>query len=251
MVKHHTVRAIAWKAQAALPLKSNAEYREIAFQQIADLGTGRVTAYEAIRRLSNEWRGPSNECFGDPEGEVAAIARSIEAVRGLPHGVALLVKASPSAIAWGALAGAIAGMPHEQIVVELTDDLAPVDTDALFYQARLLQFRGVKIAMNGPGPGQSGLRQTLRIRPELIKIDRHLISGIAADCGRRSLIAEHVSLAREIGAQSVGERIDTRRELATLRSMGVDLGQGSMIGRPVDFETALCELSFMRHAEIW
>lgn len=237
-------------------LKTRTEGCKIAFQPIVDLRTGRARAYRALVSPSTSGRVTDDgldcpEIAGlDRESELALIARAIGAVRALPEDVALAVSASAETVASGLVAEAIAGYPLEQIILEVVGDLETADEAALLDETLLLQFIGVRIALNGPGSGHMRVRQILRGRPDLVRIDRRVVSRVECDREKRSLVAGHVTLAREIGAVTVADGIRTRRELAVLRAMGVDLGRGRMTGRPAELSTVLAGLSFARSLEV-
>src|SRR5207237_10112682 len=70
------------------------------------------------------------------------------------------------------------------------------------------------------------------LRPSIIKIDREIVNGIRLDDAKQALVEAFVSFGRRIGAHLVAEGIETRSDLATLAEMGVEFGQGFLIGRP-------------------
>jgi EAL domain-containing protein (putative c-di-GMP-specific phosphodiesterase class I) len=74
------------------------------------------------------------------------------------------------------------------------------------------------------------------VRPDLAKLDISLIRGIDADPVRKTLVSALSSLAASMGARIVAEGIETAAELAVLRSLGVPLGQGFLLGRPRPLE---------------
>jgi EAL domain-containing protein (putative c-di-GMP-specific phosphodiesterase class I) len=70
------------------------------------------------------------------------------------------------------------------------------------------------------------------VQPDLIKLDRSLVSAVDGDPARAALIEFFVTFARRIDAQVCCEGIETAPELAALSSLGVGLGQGYLLGRP-------------------
>ena len=65
-----------------------------------------------------------------------------------------------------------------------------------------------------------------------MKFDRSLVSGVDTDATKRALIARLTSFAAEVGMEVVAEGIETEAELDTLRALGVETGQGFLLGRP-------------------
>jgi EAL domain-containing protein (putative c-di-GMP-specific phosphodiesterase class I) len=80
--------------------------------------------------------------------------------------------------------------------------------------------------------GYASLRHILVLAPDMIKIDRSLISGVDADPIRRSMVAAVLMFAMQSGAALVAEGVETQAELDTLRVLGVDHAQGYFIARP-------------------
>jgi EAL domain-containing protein (putative c-di-GMP-specific phosphodiesterase class I) len=90
----------------------------------------------------------------------------------------------------------------------------------------------VRIAVDDAGAGFAGLQHILEIGPDLVKLDLALVRGVDADPARRALIGGMVAFARDTGATLLAEGVETPAEAATLRELGVSLGQGYLYGRP-------------------
>lgn|GEM_PF-3203503 len=118
------------------------------------------------------------------------------------------------------------------IVIEITEDPEPVDEDALALAAQALQDHGFMVALDDIGVGGNGLGRVSRIRPDWVKLDRKLVSGIDTDEERRRLVSFLVRLATEIGARIVAEGIETVEELAAVIRLGATHGQGYGLARP-------------------
>jgi EAL domain-containing protein (putative c-di-GMP-specific phosphodiesterase class I) len=86
------------------------------------------------------------------------------------------------------------------------------------------------------GAGYAGLQHILEIHPDIVKLDIALVRDLDTDPVRRALISGMVSFAREAGCVLLAEGIETDSELASLRTLGVSLGQGYLLGRPARIE---------------
>jgi EAL domain-containing protein (putative c-di-GMP-specific phosphodiesterase class I) len=95
-----------------------------------------------------------------------------------------------------------------------------------------LRRRGVRVAVDDAGAGYASLRHILRIKPDLIKLDVSLISGIEHDRAKLALAAGITAFAREMGTMVVAEGIETAAQLECLAALGVDYAQGYHLGRP-------------------
>jgi EAL domain-containing protein (putative c-di-GMP-specific phosphodiesterase class I) len=70
------------------------------------------------------------------------------------------------------------------------------------------------------------------VNPEILKLDRTLVSGIDEDPVRQSLASAIVSFARDVGAIVVSEGIESGDELDCLMDLAVGCGQGFYLARP-------------------
>ena len=95
-----------------------------------------------------------------------------------------------------------------------------------------LRQRGCRFAVDDAGVRFAGLHHILRLQPEFIKLDIVLVAGIDSDPARRSLASALVRFGEETGAAIIAEGIETGGELATLRDLGVQYGQGFYLARP-------------------
>jgi EAL domain-containing protein (putative c-di-GMP-specific phosphodiesterase class I) len=123
-------------------------------------------------------------------------------------------------------------MLRERIVLELTERFAVADYKPLVEATERLRESGVRIAVDDAGADFASMRHILQLNPDLIKLDRSIISGIDADPGRRALGRAMVSFAAELGAMLVAEGIETETELCTVTELGMNAGQGYLLGRP-------------------
>jgi GAF domain-containing protein len=72
----------------------------------------------------------------------------------------------------------------------------------------------------------------MRLRPEVIKLDRALTTDVDTDPAKAALIASFVRYARDINATVCAEGIETLEELDRLAHLDVAYGQGYGIARP-------------------
>ena len=207
------------------------------FQPIVELRSGRVVGYEALARFTIDEHRTPDAFFNQagrtglgPQLEALALTAALQAP-GRPAGTYLSLNCTPTAISSSMVR---ASLPSDltDLVIELTEhELAPED-GALEAGLAELRGRGARIAIDDAGAGYAGLQQLMRVQPDLIKLDRSLVSAVDADPARAALIEFFVTFARRINAQVCCEGIETAPELAALASLGVGLGQGYLLGRP-------------------
>jgi len=125
-----------------------------------------------------------------------------------------------------------AGLTPRQITLECTEQQAVSDTDHLVKQVKALRRLGFGFAIDDAGAGYASFSLIASLRPSVIKIDREIAYGIARDDAKQALVEAFVSFGGRIGALLLAEGIERRADLAMLTSLGVDLGQGYLIGKP-------------------
>jgi len=91
----------------------------------------------------------------------------------------------------------------------------------------------VTIALDDFGTGHASVRGLLKIRPAILKIDRHFIQPLADDPSTRPLVASILGIGKSLGMRVVAEGVETERHAQLLSEMGCDYLQGFYFGRPM------------------
>ncbi|MDX6560582.1 MAG: hypothetical protein QOD65_396 [Gaiellales bacterium] len=227
---------------------------EMELQPIVDLGDGRLAGVEALLR----WRRaglivppldfvPLAEEAGliaDIErfalAEACRLGQRLAALHGEP--IAVSVNVSPRHALQGELA---LNVEHALIttkfdpgnlLVELTESERIEDVDRLADVLGAVRELGVSVALDDFGTGWSTLGLLRRVPFDALKIDRSFTAGLPASRSDRALVAAIVTLARSLGVPAVAEGIERPEQLAWLREVGCDLGQGYLFARPSTVE---------------
>ncbi len=134
----------------------------------------------------------------------------------------------------GALAAMVraAELDPRQITVECTEQQAVADVEPLRRAVKALRRLGFGFAVDDAGAGYASFALIAALRPTVIKIDRDIVAGIARDDAKQALVEAFVAFGRRIGARLLAEGIERRADLAACTALGVDLGQGYLLGRP-------------------
>ncbi|MCA9401974.1 MAG: EAL domain-containing protein, partial [Candidatus Omnitrophica bacterium] len=124
------------------------------------------------------------------------------------------------------------GLDPSQVFLEITER-SNIKDFAVFEQT-IQQYRqaGFRFAVDDVGGGFSSLESIISLKPEVVKIDRHIINGVHKDNCKRSLVQFINSFCKENKILSLAEGIETRADLMALKELGVDLGQGYYLFRP-------------------
>jgi EAL domain-containing protein (putative c-di-GMP-specific phosphodiesterase class I) len=124
------------------------------------------------------------------------------------------------------------GLDPKSIVFEITERSAVIDNHAFLLSISRYKAQGYKIAIDDVGAGYSGLNALSMVKPNLIKLDMHLVRNIDKDKTKQLICKAMVDFAKGSGIGMVAEGIETEEELATLIRLQVDYGQGFFLGIP-------------------
>ena len=124
------------------------------------------------------------------------------------------------------------GIPASEVVIELTEQTPTDDFELLDTALHHYRTMGFSIALDDLGAGYSSLRMWSQLRPDYVKIDRYFIDGIHLDPVKREFVQSILKIAGASCTQVIAEGIELAEELHVLSSMGVDLVQGYLLGRP-------------------
>ncbi len=127
-----------------------------------------------------------------------------------------------------------AGVAPQRITVELTETAMIESTgEALRDQFAALRSAGCSIAIDDFGTGYASFSYLVDFPVDSIKIDRSFVTQIESRPDARAVVAGIVRLATDLGLTTVVEGIETEAELAVVRELGCDLGQGYLFSTPV------------------
>lgn len=119
-----------------------------------------------------------------------------------------------------------------QIVFEVVETESVEDQEHL---KRILEFyrsQGFKIALDDVGEGYSGLNMLIELQPDIIKIDRKIITDIHQNKLKQSVYKALYNLSKEQNITVLAEGVETREELQTIQDIGADLVQGYYFAKP-------------------
>ena len=209
------------------------------FQPIVSLVDRSLVGAEALSRFSATPRQGPDQWFAAAtraglliEADCAALKIAVATAQGLPAGVFASCNATPELVMSGSLQECLAPYDISSLVIEVTER-APIDDYSAFARALApLRSAGARIAIDDTGSGFASLRHILRLEPDIIKLDRDLCQGISADPARIALASGLATFAFGIGASIIAEGIETQAELDVLTALGVQMGQGYLLGRP-------------------
>lgn len=118
-----------------------------------------------------------------------------------------------------------------QVVIELTEQ-SDLTTEEIAEQCRSFAAMGCTIAIDDYGSGYSNSAALVELSPDIIKIDRTLISNINQNVRKQHFLSGIVDFAKLNGIRVLAEGVETREELAIVIRRGVDFVQGFYTAKP-------------------
>ncbi|MFP5076207.1 putative bifunctional diguanylate cyclase/phosphodiesterase [Rhizobium sp. YIM 134829] len=101
----------------------------------------------------------------------------------------------------------------------------------------LLRTLGATIEIDDFGSGRASLLGLLKIRPDMLKLDRHLIADVAVSLEKRKVLSSILDIARALQIQVTAEGIETADQATIMATLGCQVLQGYHFGRPQPAES--------------
>ncbi len=211
---------------------------DVVFQPIVDLATGQAFAYEALARCSREEFPSPVQLFERAEEErfCGRLGRMIREVcfSRFPAGT-LFINLHPHELGerWLVRPDDPMCFHDGAVYLEITEAAALEHMDVT--RQMLLELKGrmnARLVVDDFGVGHSDLFRVLELEPDVVKLDRSLVSDVDRDPLKAARLEYVIDLCTELGALVVAEGIETVEELRTVRACGAPLGQGYLMGRP-------------------
>ena len=125
----------------------------------------------------------------------------------------------------------------EMLELEITDAGLLTDWSAAERQLAQLRQGGVQLSIDDFGQGFATLRALRALPPQRIKFDCRAAVGPTDDATEEAIAAATVSIARQLGIESVAKCVETRAQLDVVTVLGCDAAQGHVFRQPADIET--------------
>ena len=222
------------------------------YQPLVDLATDRIVGLEALVR----WQHPSRGLvpplsfipLAEDTGLIVPIGRWVletacrQARAWLDERpdspLVMSVNLSPVQFAQPTLVAeisdilALTGLPPERLELEITESILLDEGETSAAALRALRDLGVRLVLDDFGTGYSSLSYLRRLPLDTIKIDRSFIDGLDSDDANLPIVQAVIALAHGLGIDVVAEGIETAGQLARLRELVCDRGQGYYYARP-------------------
>lgn len=127
------------------------------------------------------------------------------------------------------------GIPPENTVIELNEANVK-DAYNLLMFVDYYRSRGFLIALDNVSNGLETQNRIMLVNPDIIKIDRAIVSNISSNEYNQEVFRSIIHTAKQIGAMTVAEGVETLDEVVACMLMGVDYFQGFFFSKPESFD---------------
>jgi diguanylate cyclase (GGDEF)-like protein len=224
---------------------------ELFYQPLVDVYTEEVTCMEALLRWRHPVRGlvPPTEfiSLAEETGLIIEIGawvmhRACMDAAQWPDSIRIAVNVSPAQFLKRDLIDVVAsalresGVRANRLEVEITESLLLRDTATNLSTLMELKALGVRISMDDFGTGYSSLANLRSFPFDKIKIDKSFVEGIDRNADSSAIVRAVLNLGRGLGMTTTAEGVETRDQLAYLRSEGCLEVQGFFFSEPMPFD---------------
>ncbi|MBV9866702.1 MAG: EAL domain-containing protein [Abitibacteriaceae bacterium] len=263
----HQVFDAAMHAHAVALLRLETDLRRalerqnfhVYYQAIVSLETGHIAGFEALAR----WQHPTRGLV--PPGEFIAIAEDTGIIISIDHWV--LREACRQTHAWQERYGfnppltISANLSSKQFAqadlvsqleriigstdfnpgnlkLEITEGVIMQNTEAAAEMLLEMKKLGLQLSIDDFGTGYSSLSYLHQFPLDNLKIDRSFVNRIGPNGENSEIVRAIVTLAKNLGMKVIAEGVETADQLAQLRLLGCEYGQGYYFSKPITGEEA-------------
>ena len=232
---------------------------EIHYQPVVSLETSKITGFEALVRWQHPTRGLVFPAEFIPVAEESGLI--------IPLGQWVLAQACRQIRDWQvhfptspplAVSVNISGKQFSQpdlieqvgqilqeinldaqsLRLEITESVLMENAESAAAMLFQLKAMNIQLHMDDFGTGYSSLTYLHRFPMDVLKIDRTFISTMDIDGRNAEIVQTIITLAHNLGMAVTAEGIETAGQLAKLRALGCEYGQGYFFSKPVVPELA-------------
>lgn len=212
-------------------------------QPIRELAEGRIVAFEFFTRPVDGHLGPPGDLFRRaqesgllPGLDLECLARAARTAAELPVPFGLHLNLFPQTLLERPIEAVLEALeparPLGRICLELAEPHRLVPPRRLAGPVAALRRAGLKVAVDGVGFGHTRLETLVLLEPDVVKLDRHRVCGLAQDGAQRRWTERFIAVARGLGAEVIAAGVESAEDLAALRELGIGLAQGHYLDAP-------------------
>jgi EAL domain-containing protein (putative c-di-GMP-specific phosphodiesterase class I) len=126
----------------------------------------------------------------------------------------------------------------KHLKLEITESTAMANAEHTINVLQRLKQIGVQLSIDDFGTGYSSLSHLHRLPFDTLKIDRSFVNRVGENGENSAVLQTIISLAKNLRMRVIAEGIETPSQLAVLKNLGCDYGQGFLLSKPRQREEA-------------
>jgi diguanylate cyclase (GGDEF)-like protein len=221
---------------------------ELVFQPVFETASRRLSGFEALLRLNDEFGVPISPAEFIPVAEEVGLIGGVgnwvlreacRVARHWPEGLFVAVNLSPAQFAVAGVARQVrealewSGLPAARLELEVTESLLISDSENVLKELKAIKALGPKLALDDFGTGYSSLGYLWRYPFDKLKVDQSFMADLAVPGSRsREILSTIVALGRVLNLKVTAEGVETEAQAEVVRELDCDLVQGFLFGRP-------------------
>ena len=226
----------------------------LVYQPLFNLEPYRLSGFEALARWMHPERGPiSPEVFiglAEESGHIEALTAWVidqaagqlaqwHAVHPEMAHLAMHVNISGRDLGSTVLVPQVRAvlerhaLDPQRLTLEITETTLMGKLAVALETLQTLRDVGVRLSIDDFGTGYSSLAYLSTLPIDSLKIDRSFVLGMHDQPQNVEIVRAVLNLGRSLGKKVIAEGIETVEQLATLREIGVPMGQGYLLSRPL------------------
>lgn len=251
----HTQAVARLQLENALRRGVERQEFQLYYQPVVSLKVGRITDFEALVRWQHPKRGllPPEDFLAVVEETGLSVVLDQWVLRQACHQMhewqmafpfnpplTICVNFCSKLFAQGNLIEQVnqvlqeTGLNAQSLKLEITESmLMEAESVTVLLQLKAL---GIKLAIDDFGTGYSSLGRLHSFPIDVLKIDRSFISNTGLDVANLEIVRTIVTLAHNLGVDVTAEGVETAEQLARLRDLNCEYGQGYFFSLPLDSE---------------
>jgi len=185
------------------------------------------------------------------ETDCLCIQAAFDEAATLTQACKLFVNVTPRALTTPEFADTVttmaekAGILHERLVFELTEQQTILNPQAFADTLQTLRDRGFGIALDDYGVGFANLQLVQDLKPDYIKMSGFFCRDIHLDPFKQEIVRSTAQMADRLGIPTILENIETADELKEVQGLGVTYGQGYYFAKPASRESLVASRKFI------
>ncbi len=119
-----------------------------------------------------------------------------------------------------------------EIELEITESVLIDDFATVSERLKVLRSYGIRISLDDFGTGFSSLSYLKKLPIDTLKIDKSFIDTVMTDAPTRVITEAILNMVKALGFESIAEGVEEEQQYNYLHSIGCDVIQGYLFGRP-------------------